>query len=88
MKIIVCNVNPFVEKHSIMLVDDEKNATNIGYVNGIENLGINIAYLCNSHKVKKVRLAGAAKYNTAIAEEIMAAAKANYGISNIEVEVI
>ena len=88
MKTIVCNVNPFSEKHSIMLIDDEQNVANIGYVNGAENLGVNIAYLCNFHKVKKVRLMGATKYNEAVAVDIMTAAKSNYGISNIEVEVI
>lgn len=83
---ILCDFNLFDLHQSIMLVSPE-GVEKIG-ISSIEELGDNIAFLCDKYNVHDVKLHGNKKYGEEIANTLIAAGNTRYGMFDINVEVI
>ena len=83
---ILCDFNLFDLRQNIMLVRPD-GVEKVG-ISSLDELGDNIAFICEKYNVSNVKLKGNKRYADAIAENIIAAGNTRYGMFNIEVEVM
>ena len=83
---ILCDFNLFDVNQNILLITKD-DVAKIG-VSSLDELGDNIAFLCEKYSISDVKLKGNRQYGQMIAENIVAAGNTRYGMFDIEVEVI
>jgi hypothetical protein len=75
---------------NILLIDESQNGT-IGKkvaLSTLDSLSADIAAMCVKYNVSQVKLQGNKEYASELVKEIYTIANKNYGLNNIEVEVI
>lgn len=90
MTFIFCSISMFSLHQNIMLMtesDNEVTCKSVAY-STLENLGADIAAMCEKHRTYNVRLQGSNEYANGLVEDIYTIAKTNYGLNNINIEVI
>ncbi len=90
MTYILCPISMFSLHQNILLIDESQDGT-IGKkvaLSTLDNLSADIAAMCAQYNVSQVRLQGNKEYTSELVKEIYTIANKNYGLNNIEVEVI
>lgn len=90
MTYILCPISMFNLHQNILLIDKSQDGT-IGKkvaLSTLDNLSADIAAMCVKYNVSQVKLQGNKEYASELVKEIYTIANKNYGLNNIEVEVI
>ena len=90
MTYILCPISMFNLHQDILLIDESQDGT-IGKkvaLSTLDNLSADIVAMCAKHNVSYVKLQSNKEYAVGLIEEIYTIANKNYGLNNIEVEVI
>ena len=88
MTFLLCTITMFNLHQQILLINEEEGWSKNVAISNLEALSTDIAAMCAKHGVSKVKLQGNKEYANGLVEEIYTFAKTNYGLNNIEIEVI
>ena len=90
MTFLLCPISMFNLHQNILLINEAEGETTGKKValSTLDNLSTDIAAMCAKHNVSYVKLQGNEEYANGLIEEIYTIANKNYGLNNIEVEVI
>lgn len=83
---ILCNISMFDLHQQVLLVDGTEMKPVV--ISNLNDLGANIAMACSKYSTNEVTLTGNTKFASALAEEICTVGATQYGMNNINVEVI
>lgn len=90
MTYILCPISMFSLHQNILLIDESQDGT-IGKkvaLSTLDNLSADIVAMCAQYNVSQVKLQGNKEYTSELVKEIYTIANKNYGLNNINVEVI